>query len=50
MQTLGGYSYSVEYHIERLWRKSRRPKIAPVSQEVVLNLVSTKLLERPRSY
>jgi acyl-CoA dehydrogenase len=50
MQTLGGYSYAKDYHIERFWRESRLLKIAPVSQEMVLNYISTKVLGLPRSY
>jgi alkylation response protein AidB-like acyl-CoA dehydrogenase len=50
MQTFGGYSYAKEYHIERMWRESRLLKIAPVSQEMVLNYISTKVLGLPRSY
>jgi len=50
MQTHGGYSYAKEYHIERFWREMRLFKIAPVSQEMVLNYVSTKVLGLPRSY
>jgi alkylation response protein AidB-like acyl-CoA dehydrogenase len=50
MQTHGGFSYAREYHIERYWRESRLLKIAPVSQEMVLNFVSTKVLGLPRSY
>ncbi len=50
MQTLGGFSYSKEYHIERFWRESRLLKIAPVSQEMVLNYISTKVLGLPKSY
>ena len=42
MQTLGGYSYAKEYHVERYWRESRLLKIAPVSQEMVLNFISPK--------
>ncbi|MDT3444912.1 MULTISPECIES: acyl-CoA dehydrogenase family protein [unclassified Pseudofrankia] len=50
MQTLGGYSYSKEYHVERFWRESRLLKVAPVSQEMVLNYISTKVLGLPKSY
>lgn len=50
MQTLGGYSYSKEFHVERFWRESRLLKVAPVSQEMVLNYISTKVLGLPRSY
>jgi alkylation response protein AidB-like acyl-CoA dehydrogenase len=50
MQTLGGYQYSKEYHVERFWRESRLLKTAPVSQEMVLNYISTKVLGLPKSY
>ncbi|MDF3310773.1 acyl-CoA/acyl-ACP dehydrogenase [Rhodococcus sp. T2V] len=50
MQTLGGYSYAKEYHVERFWRESRLLKVAPVSQEMVLNYISTKVLGLPKSY
>jgi len=50
MQTLGGYSYAKEYHVERFWRESRLLKVAPVSQEMVLNFISTKILGLPKSY
>lgn len=50
MQTFGGYSYAKEYHVERLWRESRLLKVAPISQEMVLNYVSDKVLGLPKSY
>jgi acyl-CoA dehydrogenase len=50
MQTLGGYSYAKEYHVERFWRESRLLKVAPVSQEMVLNFISNKILGLPKSY
>lgn len=50
MQYHGGYSYALEYHVERFWRETRLLKIAPVSQEMVLNYVSDKVLGLPKSY
>lgn len=50
MQTLGGFAYSKEYHVERLWRECRLQKIAPFSQEMVLNFISHNVLQLPRSY
>lgn len=50
MQTHGGYSYAKEYHIERLWREVRLLRLAPISQEMVLNYISTAVLKLPRSY
>jgi acyl-CoA dehydrogenase len=50
VQTLGGYGYMQEYDVERFFRESRMLKIAPVSQEMVLNTVSEHVLKLPRSY
>jgi acyl-CoA dehydrogenase len=50
MQTHGGFSYAKEYHIERLWREVRLLRLAPISQEMVLNYISTSVLGLPRSY
>jgi acyl-CoA dehydrogenase len=50
MQTHGGFSYAKEYHIERLWREVRLLRLAPITQEMVLNFISTSALGLPRSY
>ena len=50
LQTHGGFGYATEYHVERYWREARLMKVAPVSQEMVLNYVATKVLGLPRSY
>jgi acyl-CoA dehydrogenase len=50
LQTHGGFGYSKEYHIERLWREVRLLRLAPISQEMVLNFISNKVLGLPRSY
>jgi len=50
MQTHGGFSYAKEYHIERLWREVRLLRLAPISQEMVLNYISTAVLGLPKSY
>ena len=50
LQVHGGYGYAREYHVERLWREVRLVKIAPVSQEMVLNHLAQKALGLPRSY
>lgn len=50
MQTHGGFGYAKEYDVERYWREARLMKIAPVSQEMVMNFVSSKVLGLPRSY
>ncbi|MEY9212196.1 acyl-CoA/acyl-ACP dehydrogenase [Thermobifida halotolerans] len=46
----GGYGYSREYHVERYFREARLMRIAPISQEMVLNYVSEHVLGLPRSY
>ena len=50
LQTLGGFGYAKEYHVERLWREIRLYRIAPISQEMVLNYLSQHVLHLPRSY
>jgi acyl-CoA dehydrogenase len=50
LQTHGGMGYAREYHVERYWREARLMMIAPVSQEMVCNYVSTRVLGLPKSY
>lgn len=50
MQTHGGFGYAKEYHVERYWREARVMRIAPISQEMVLNYVTEHVLDLPRSY
>ncbi|MFP6834849.1 MAG: acyl-CoA dehydrogenase family protein, partial [Pseudomonadales bacterium] len=50
MQTHGGFGYAKEYHVERYWREARMTRIAPISQEMILNYVSEHVLGLPRSY
>ena len=46
----GGYGYSKEFHVERYFREARLMRIAPISQEMVLNYVAEHVLGLPRSY
>jgi acyl-CoA dehydrogenase len=50
LQTHGGYGYAKEFHVERWFREVRLYKIAPVSQQMVLNYLSEHVLGLPRSY
>ena len=50
VQTHGGYGYAKEYHVERYWREARMTRLAPISQEMVLNYVTEHVLGLPRSY
>ena len=50
LQTHGGMGYSEEYHVARYFREARLLRIAPVSQEMVLNYLGSHVLGLPRSY
>lgn len=50
IQTMGGMGYAKASHVERLWRDARLFRIAPVSEEMVLNFVAQHDLGMPRSY
>ena len=50
MQTFGGMGYAKECNVERYWRESRMSRIAPISNEMILNFVSEHVLGLPRSY
>ncbi len=50
LQTHGGFGYAKEFHVERYWREARLQRIAPISQEMVLNYVTEHVLGLPRSY
>ena len=50
LQTHGGMGYSEEYHVARYFREARLLRIAPISQEMVLNFLGSHVLGLPRSY
>jgi acyl-CoA dehydrogenase len=50
LQTFGGFGYAKEFDVERLWREVRLYKIAPVSQQMVLNHLAERVLGLPKSY
>jgi acyl-CoA dehydrogenase len=50
INVLGGYGYAKEYNAERYFRESRLNRIAPISQEMVLNYIAEHSLGLPRSY
>lgn len=50
VQTHGGMGFAKEYHVERYFRESRLLRLAPISQEMILNYVSSHVLGLPRSY
>jgi len=50
LQTHGGMGYAKEFHVERYFREARLMRLAPISQEMVLNYVSQHVMGLPRSY
>ncbi|MBM08688.1 MAG: acyl-CoA dehydrogenase [Magnetovibrio sp.] len=46
----GGMGYAKEFHVERLMREVMINRIAPVSQELVLNYIAERVLDLPKSY
>jgi acyl-CoA dehydrogenase len=50
LQTHGGMGYSEEYHVARYFREARLTRIAPISQEMILNYLGEHVLGMPRSY
>ena len=50
VQMHGGMGYAREYHVERYFREARLLRIAPISQEMVLNYIGEHVLGLPRSY
>lgn len=50
VMTHGGMGYAEEYHVERYFRESLIPRIAPVSPQMILNYIAERVLGLPRSY
>ncbi|MAP96290.1 MAG: acyl-CoA dehydrogenase [Ponticaulis sp.] len=48
--THGGMGYAREYHVERYMREAMIARIAPVSREMILNYISERVLELPKTY
>lgn len=46
----GGMGYAKEYHVERLLREVLITRLAPVSEQMILNFVSERVLDLPKSY
>ncbi|GAA5235061.1 acyl-CoA dehydrogenase [Verticiella sediminum] len=50
VRTHGGFGYAKEYHVERYFRESMLPRLAPVSRELVLSHIAERVLGLPKSY
>ena len=48
--THGGMGYAKEYHVERLLREVTVTRLAPITEQMILNFISEKVLGLPRSY
>jgi len=50
VRTHGGFGYAKEYHVERYFREIMLPRLAPVSQELVMCYIAERVLGLPKSY
>lgn len=48
--THGGMGYAREFQVERLFRESMLPRIAPVTEQMILSFIGEKVLGLPKSY
>jgi acyl-CoA dehydrogenase len=48
--TLGGNGYAKEFDVERYFRESMIPRIAPVSPQMIMCFIAERVLGLPRSY
>lgn len=48
--THGGMGYAKEFHVERYFRESMLPRIAPVSPQLALSFIAERVLGLPKSY
>lgn len=50
VMTHGGMGYAKEFHVERLLREVLISRLAPVSEQMILNFISERELNLPKSY
>jgi acyl-CoA dehydrogenase len=50
IMTHGGMGYAKEYQVERLFRESMLPVLAPVSEQLILSFIAENVLGLPKSY
>ena len=48
--THGGMGYAQEYHVESLFRESMLPRLAPITNELILSYLAERVLDLPKSY
>jgi len=49
MEILAGYGFTMEYDMQRYWRDSKLFEFAPITNEMVRNILAERL-GMPRSY
>ena len=50
VMTHGGMGYAKEYQVERLFRESMLPMLAPVTEQLILSYIGENVLNLPKSY
>jgi acyl-CoA dehydrogenase len=50
IMTHGGMGYAKEYQVERLFRESMLPVLAPVTEQMILSYIAENVLGLPKSY
>ena len=50
LQTHGGFGFAAEYDVERKFRETRLHMVAPVSPNMILSFIGTRVLGMPRSF
>lgn len=48
--THGGMGYAKEFQVERLYREAILPRIAPVTEQLILSFIGERVLDLPKSY
>ena len=48
--THGGMGYAKEFQVERLLREAMIPRLAPISEQLILSFIAEKVLDLPKSY
>jgi acyl-CoA dehydrogenase len=48
--THGGMGYAKEYNVERLFRESMIMRIAPITEQMIMNFIGEHVLGMPKSY
>jgi len=50
VQTFGGYGFAEEYDVERKFRETRLYRVAPISTNLILSHIGTRVLGMPKSF